>query len=323
MKLRASELTEWGSCTLISGVTIRGGTCRYSYYYDFKQFLFQPEMYGKINLQVQSKFTSTYALALYENCVRYRGLPLTKWFSMEDYRLLMGVSDNKYMIFRDFKKRVLDKSVSEVNTLSDIRVLPELRYSGRKPVFIRFKLSEAASCLDNNEQTLKQELRPELMKLVSFYKLSEIKAQSLLKKYGVDYLLEKIELVESSNSFRAGQIKSVSGYLIKAIEEGYSSDIANKVAVSKEIREKDERERKAFKEERAKIDKQIESSKLRLKEVNLWIKSIPSVERIELMDGFKQYIMEENKILLKWFDYDKVEVPVLSFFMDYVAFRNK
>ena len=60
-------------------------------------------MFGKIDLVIQSKFRSSYGLALYENCIRYRGLPHTKWFDMALFKKLMGTPVGKYDIFRDFK----------------------------------------------------------------------------------------------------------------------------------------------------------------------------------------------------------------------------
>ena len=95
-------------------------------------------MFGKIDLVIQSKFRSSYGLALYENCIRYRGLPNTKWFDMDLFKKLMGVPAGKYDVFRDFKRRVLDKAVDEVNMYSDLDHqcgICERRSQGRQNAF--------------------------------------------------------------------------------------------------------------------------------------------------------------------------------------------
>ena len=100
-------------------MSLQGPLCYYAYSPRMKQLLHSPSMFGKIDLVIQSRFRSSYGLALYENCIRYRGLPHTKWFDMELFKKLMGVPAGKYDIFRDFKRRVLDKAIEEVNTYSD------------------------------------------------------------------------------------------------------------------------------------------------------------------------------------------------------------
>src|SRR3990167_11237503 len=137
-------LENWTASSIIASVSLEGPLCYYAYSPRMKQLLHSPSMFGKIDLVIQSRFRSSYGLALYENCIRYRGLPHTKWFDIALFKKLMGVPDCKYDIFRDFKRRVLDKSVDEVNTYSDLTIVPELIREGRKVVKIRFHLKERA-----------------------------------------------------------------------------------------------------------------------------------------------------------------------------------
>src|SRR5436190_4521007 len=104
---------DWSASSILASVSLRGPICLYAYSPRMKQLLHSPSMFGKINLFIQSRFKSSYGLALYENCIRYRGLPHTKWFEMDLFRKLMGVPNETYTVFRDFKRRVLDKSIEE------------------------------------------------------------------------------------------------------------------------------------------------------------------------------------------------------------------
>src|SRR5436190_6689317 len=103
----------WTASTIIASVSLEGPLCYYAYSPRMKQLLHSPSMFGKIDLVIQSRFRSSYGLALYENCIRYRGLPHSKWFEIDLFRKIMGVPVNKYTVFRDFKRRVLDKSIEE------------------------------------------------------------------------------------------------------------------------------------------------------------------------------------------------------------------
>src|SRR5579871_3777425 len=84
---------DWTASSMLASVSLQGPLCFYAYSPRMKQLLHSPTMFGKINLFIQSRFKSSYGLALYENCIRYRGLPHTKWFEMEIFRKIMGVPD--------------------------------------------------------------------------------------------------------------------------------------------------------------------------------------------------------------------------------------
>ena len=67
---------EWGTSSMLAGVTIYygRGICEYAYYKHLREKLFNPAVYARINLSVQREFRSGYALALYENCLRFRNI---------------------------------------------------------------------------------------------------------------------------------------------------------------------------------------------------------------------------------------------------------
>jgi hypothetical protein len=192
-----------------------------------KQLLHSPSMFGKIDLVIQSRFRSSYGLALYENCIRYRGLPHTKWFEMDLFKKLMGVPPGKYEIFRDFKKRVLDKAVDEVNTYSDLIITAEISREGRKVVKVRFTLKERAKKLrlGNKNATLSLEskaVHPNLKsKLQDVFGFSEEQTEDFLRTYDNQIIQEKISMIEASKSFVEGKILNLSAYLLSAMKHDY------------------------------------------------------------------------------------------------------
>ena len=203
-----------------------------------RELLHSPIMYGKINLLVQAKFKSNYGLALYENCVRYKGIPHTKWFRLDIFRHLMGVPVNQYVIYRDFKRRVLDKSIAEVNAHSEIFVVPELRKQGRIVTEIRFKLREQIPDGHNTEPEMApQSVDPQstlLQTLLEKYNLSRGSAIDLLNNYAVETIQQKMALIEKSKSFKQAAVANLGGYLISALKNDYqpSSSIITSRAIT-------------------------------------------------------------------------------------------
>ena len=133
----------WNASSIIADASIDGAVCTYSYSNKMKKLLYCPELYGRLNLLVQAKFQSSYGLALYENCIRFQNIEQTPWFEVQKFRKLMGVEDGKYPIFRDFKRRVLDKAIEEVNEYAPINVTPKYQKQGRQITAIQFLITRS------------------------------------------------------------------------------------------------------------------------------------------------------------------------------------
>ena len=216
---------DWTASAILASVNLRGPMCKYAYSPRMKQLLHTPSMFGKINLYIQAQFKSSYGLALYENCTRYRGLPHTKWFEMDLFRKLMGVPAAKYPIFRDFKKRVLDKSVEEINTYSDMIVEAELFREGRQVTKIRFLLQErikkgrlgATDAPITGEPTT-----PALLdRLIRDYGFTKANANELITSFDEEFILAKMTVIEVSKNYQAGRIENLSSYLQSALKNDY------------------------------------------------------------------------------------------------------
>jgi plasmid replication initiation protein len=214
---------DWTASTIIASVHIEGPTCYYAYSPRMKELLYSPLVYGKINLIVQSRFRSNYGLALYENCVRYKNLPSTKWFDYETFRLLMGVPKDKYGLFRDFKRRVLDKSVEEVNAYSDLVVEAEIQKENRKASKIRFKLKERGKRgrIGKNASDqglhLTAEQKELIEKMKSHYGFTRHQAIDLINEFGQPLVEEKMALIEQTKSYKKGEIQSMAAYFLSAL----------------------------------------------------------------------------------------------------------
>lgn len=218
----STGLEDWTASSMLASVSLQGPICLFAYSPRMKQLLHSPTMFGKINLYIQSRFKSNYGLALYENSTRYRGLPYTKWFDLALFRKLMGVPADKYTVFRDFKKRVLDKSIEEVNTYSDLIVEAEVCREGRQVTKVRFALKDRAKKIRlGNPVTTSNTIDKLEEKLLAEYKLSREQVRRVLADYRVDVIAEKMALIESSSHYQQGKVNNLAGYLMSALKNDY------------------------------------------------------------------------------------------------------
>lgn len=209
----------WNASALISDASIYGSTCTYSYSNKMRKLLYHPSVYGRVNLEIQSKFQSSYGLALYENCNRYQDIGQTPLLELEKFRRLMGIEEGKYKIFRDLKTRVLDKAVEEVNKYSPLIVKPILKKQNRQVIAIQFLISRSnLNLFKNNDLENKCRI---INKLKDQFGLSLEQAISVKERYEENYIDEKMRLIKVSDSYSSGKIKNLAKYLLSALEENY------------------------------------------------------------------------------------------------------
>jgi plasmid replication initiation protein len=242
----------WNASSIIADASIDGAVCTYSYSNKMKKLLYTPELYGRLNMVVQAKFQSSYGLALYENCVRYQNIEQTPWFDISQFRKLMGIEDGKYTIFRDFKRRVLDKAMEEVNKYSSLHVTPKLQKQGRQVVSIQFVIKHAKELAQTVEE--REDSVPLSQQLKDHFSFSKHQIEDTMTNYDERYILEKISIVESSPSFVKGKINNVAKYLLSALEEDYQPAKSSKdVRTQKADKIKPEKQDKSKKRDEKKL----------------------------------------------------------------------
>lgn len=78
--------------------------------------------FTKIELDAVKNFTSVYAYRLYEVLMKWRTVGHTPVIAVEDLRKIFGIDSKQYRIMSDFKKKVLDFAVTQIQQLSDIEL---------------------------------------------------------------------------------------------------------------------------------------------------------------------------------------------------------
>lgn len=237
---------EWGVSTLLAQGKIKAGLCTYAYSPALAEKLYNPEIYARINLSVQRKFSSGYALTLYENCLRYKNIGSTGWIELALLKRLLGVDNLPlYEKFKYLNDKIIKPSVKEINHYADILVEAEFRKLKRSVVAVRFMISE------NRQLLLMQAGDNDNVKLSDVYtrlvahSITEKLVRQWLEQYGEEYLIQKLEYVESQA--KLGHIKgSVAGFLVAAITNNYqTSEPLKKLAIKKKHPPEQEKNQRA------------------------------------------------------------------------------
>lgn len=80
------------------------------------------QFFTKYTLEQTSQLKSLYAVRLYELLIQWREARKTPLFELEVFREQLGLGVDDYKRMSDFKRRVLDASVKEINDKTDIKV---------------------------------------------------------------------------------------------------------------------------------------------------------------------------------------------------------
>ena len=92
----------------------------------------------------QTRNLNRYGLRLYELLIRWRVTGKAK-ISLNDLRNALGVLDDEYQTMSNFKNRVLDVAVSEINENTDITTSYEQHKQGRKIIGFTFTIKQKST----------------------------------------------------------------------------------------------------------------------------------------------------------------------------------
>lgn len=217
--LDADGQQEWGVSALLAYAKLKGGVCEYAYSPALAEKLNDPKVFALINLNIQRRFTSGHALALYENCYRFVRTGSTGWWDLELFRRLMGVADSPYYeTYKHLNAKIIKPAVAEVNKTSNIVVTPEVRKMGRTVTDIRFRIAEnpqlAILDIDDGAGVRNSEVYARIRALGASDRL----ARQWIAEHGEDYVRQKLDYIAGQ-----GGVKNAVGYLTAALRQNYGS----------------------------------------------------------------------------------------------------
>ena len=91
-------------------------------------------------LEQTAKMQSTYSVRLYELLVQWKSAKKTPLLQLDCFRQQLGVGVDEYELMSNFKKRVLDLAVKEINEISDLTVSYDQEKRGKRIIGFKFKV---------------------------------------------------------------------------------------------------------------------------------------------------------------------------------------
>ena len=248
---------EWGVAGLLAEVRIADGICFYQFPHTLRLKLYNPRIYTKLNLRLQNRFTSRYALVLWEVCFDYfdtdRDQGETPFISLETFRELLGIESDEYPAFSIFNRAVIKPAIDEINKETDYFVEVEQKRIGRKVSELKFRITKVKQLpvqeslfpdIENLPPVAVELIQADIDRKVAL-KIAEQEWDFVTPEklpppgtYSdfLGYVAEKIEI-----SRHAAEVKNRGGFIIEAIRENYQN---SEVQKARQLRAEKAREKK-------------------------------------------------------------------------------
>jgi hypothetical protein len=195
-------------------------------------------------------FKNQYSIRIYEllkmEVFKYPDGSFVKDFKYDDLRVLLGISDNEYTLFGNFKMRVIAPAVTEICSHTDLNI-EEVRYgkTGRKVTDITFvvKVRPVVEALQlQMEEPPKEHPIVDLLISLGF-------AVETARKYKTQFGVKRIErnVGYAKAKQETGLVKDFPAYLNQAIREDMGG--AWETAQAQQKQQKTEQQMQAAKRE--------------------------------------------------------------------------
>ncbi len=112
------------------------------------------EQFTSYELQQIRGLSTAYAIRLYELLIAWRSTGKTPIIETQELRRKLGVLDGEYKMIADFKKRVFEPSIKQINEHTDITVKSEQHKTGRSITGFSFRFKQKA------QPKLEQKINP-------------------------------------------------------------------------------------------------------------------------------------------------------------------
>ena len=228
---------EWGVASLLASAKIKDGICTYGFAPHLRLQLHNPRIYTRLNLRLQNRFTSRYALILWEVCFDYfdadRDQGETPFIPLETFKSLMGLVETDYPVYKVLNQSVIKPAIKEINDLTDYHVEVEQKRLGRRIAELKFRIMKvkqlpvqeslfpdienlppvAIELIQANiDRSVALQIADEAWDFITPEKLPSPGSYSDF----LGYVAEKIEM-----SLDASGVRNRAGYIVEAIRENY------------------------------------------------------------------------------------------------------
>ena len=111
------------------------------------------EQFTRYALSAVINMSNSYAIRIYEHFAQWRGTKQEITITVDELKSVLQIED-KYPLFADLKRWVIEKAIQEINEATDLKASYTTRKTGRKVSHIIFKFREKPKPKSEKTKTL-------------------------------------------------------------------------------------------------------------------------------------------------------------------------
>ena len=225
--LNVDRKNKWIAMQLLAEVGLENGEITYAYPPTLKELLFNPNIYAKLDLDIQKLLGTRYAVALWELLsgefsIKQQTTVKTSWIKYESLLKIFGLSNSVYEYrYADFINKVLEPSIKDVSLKSNFQVSFELNKESRKIAHIKFCAHKKEGEIENEVPTITNFRAEELKARLESLGFSTRFINTITAKYSVDQIEVAIDTFK--NQLKKGKINYPTSFFKKSLDEGWGT----------------------------------------------------------------------------------------------------
>ena len=184
------------------------------------------EQFTSYELQQIAGLKSAYSIRLYELLMQWKASKKTPLFDLEGFRAQLGLANDEYSRIFDFKKNILELSITQINTHTDIIVSYEQHKAGRTITGFSFTFTQKKQPKDVTPKAKKSPSKPQPPKQEE--QLDWMTADILDRFNGLSSSQQQAVLNKAESTLKGtkqARFKAARGGSVKQLMNEFSMDI--------------------------------------------------------------------------------------------------
>ncbi len=225
--LNADRKNKWVAMQLLAEVGLENGEISYAYPPTLKELLFNPNIYAKLDLDVQKLLGTRYAVALWELLsgefsIKQQTSVKTSWIKYENLLKIFGLSNSVYESrYSEFINKVLEPAIKDVSLKSNFQVSFEVNKESRKIAHVMFCAQKKEDEIETEVPTITNFRAEELKARLESLGFSTRFINTITKKYSLDQMEVAIDTFK--NQLKKGKINYPTSFFKKSLDEGWAT----------------------------------------------------------------------------------------------------
>ena len=231
--LEKDRKNKWVSSACLADVSIKGGIIEFSFGKFLREVLHNPNIYAKIDLDVQGDLESRDSLIIWEFAMeelssKKTTMIVTPWIEWEKMCSITSGENSSYSkTYSLYKSKVLNKAIDEINAKTDLNIVMIEQKESRKVKRIAFKVTKTNHSqeiyTDSSTSIFASDRDPSVKDLVVQIMGNTPTATSVWENHSDERLLDAVRFYRDAIISNEHSIKNPVAFFKKAVEEGWYS----------------------------------------------------------------------------------------------------